>query len=217
MKKVGVGVNSKTKVKICGITNLEDALISINAGCDALGFAFFKGSPRYITPEAARKIIRSLPAYVIKIGVFVNAQEKTIKKIARMLGLNMLQFHGQESAEFCSRFKKYKIIKVFRIKDKDHLPDVSKYKVFAYLFDTFNPAKKGGTGERFDWELISHIKGIEGPIFLAGGLTPKNVYKAIKKVKPQWVDVCSSIELAPGKKDAKKVKDFVKEAKRACS
>lgn len=211
MKKVGVGV--KTKVKICGITNLEDALVSINAGCDALGFAFFKGSPRYIAPAKALKIIRSLPAYVIKIGVFVNAQEKTIKKVAKMLGLNMLQFHGNESAEFCRRFKKYKIIKVFRIKDKDHLPDVTKYKPFAFLFDTYNPSKKGGTGKKFDWELVNHIKGLEGPIFLAGGLTPKNVCRAVKKVKPEWVDVCSSIELVPGKKDAKKVRAFVKAAK----
>ncbi len=208
-------VRIKTKVKICGITNLEDALVSINAGCDALGFAFFKGSPRYITPEKARKIIRSLPAYVIKIGVFVNAQEKTIKKVARMLGLNMLQFHGDESAQFCARFKNYKIIKVFRIKDKDHLPDVLKYKPFAFLFDTYNPGKKGGTGEKFDWELVNHIKGLEGPIFLAGGLTPKNICNAVKKVKPEWVDVCSSIELVPGKKDASKVRAFVKAAKSA--
>lgn len=209
MNKVKAGV----KVKICGITNLEDAQASVDAGCDALGFIFYKKSPRYIVPKEARRIIDTLPKYTVKIGVFVDAKESFIRKIAKLCKLNMLQFHGKESAEFCARFKGYKIIKTFRVKDRLDKKNILKYKTFAYLFDTFVKSKIGGTGKRFNWELLNEIKGITQPIFLSGGLSGKNVKKAIKAVHPVWVDASSSLEAIPGKKNPEKVINFIKAAK----
>src|SRR4030042_2108636 len=180
------------KAKICGITNLEDAKVSIQAGCDALGFVFYKKSPRYISPKKAAAIIKNLPPHIIKIGVFVNSKQSTIKRIAGLWGLDMLQFHGNESPEFCRRFGNYKIIKAFRIKNHIDFENVLKYRTFAYLFDTFMASKVGGTGKKYDWKLVSHIGRLKGPAFLSGGLTKKNVKLAIKAVRPHWVDVSSS-------------------------
>jgi len=202
------------KVKICGITNLEDALNSVNAGCDAVGFVFYKKSPRYITPQKAKGIINRLSPDVIKIGVFVNAKEKQVKRIAKLCNLDMLQFHGEESPEFCDKFNGFKVIKEFRINDRIDLKNMLKYKPFAYLLDTFVKSKRGGTGKQFNWELAKHINGIKKPIFLSGGLTAKNVKRAIKQVRPDWVDVSSSVEIKPGKKDHKKVKEFIETVKR---
>jgi len=202
------------KVKICGITNLEDALNSVNAGCDALGFVFYKRSPRYIAPEKASRIIRHIPPRVLKIGVFVNAKEKTIKRIAKLCNLDMLQFHGSESAEFCKKFKGYKIIKAFRVKDKIERKNLSNYKTFAYLFDTFVKSKMGGTGKKFNWMLIRHLGGFCKPIFLSGGLNAKNIRYAIRKVQPDWVDVSSAVEAKPGKKDSHKVRQFIEIARK---
>ena len=202
------------KVKICGITNLKDAINAVESGCDGLGFVFYKKSPRYISPHKAKDIIKLLPPNIIRIGVFANAHEKTIKRIAKLCSLNILQFHGNESPEFCDMFKKYKIIKAFKIKNKIELGCIKRYKVFAYLFDTFVKSKIGGTGKNFNWELLSrHLEDITRPIFLSGGLTEKNVRKAIEIVKPHWVDVSSSVEIKPGQKDYSKVKDFIKAAK----
>ncbi len=203
------------RVKICGITNLEDAQVSTSSGCDAVGFVFYKKSPRYITPGKARDIIKQLSPHIIKIGVFVNAREKTIKRIARICGLNILQFHGNESLKFCSKFKDYKIIKAFRVKNKINQQKIMKYKTFAYLLDTFVKSKAGGTGKNFNWKLVRHIGGLTRPVFLSGGLTVNNVKKAIEIVKPDWVDVSSSVEIKPGKKDRKKIKEFIKAAKNA--
>jgi phosphoribosylanthranilate isomerase len=202
------------KVKICGITNLEDALSSIKAGCDALGFAFFKKSPRYIEPEHVREIVAKLPADIIKIGVFVDAREKDIRNISKMCKLDMLQFHGRETPDFCKRFKGCKIIKAFRVKDEVDPRRISKYKAFAYLFDTYVKSKAGGTGKRFDWKLIRHIGKLNRPVFLSGGLTAGNVESAIKIACPDWVDVCSYVESKPGKKDHKKIKKFIAAAKK---
>ncbi|MFA4842972.1 MAG: phosphoribosylanthranilate isomerase [Candidatus Omnitrophota bacterium] len=201
------------KVKICGITNLDDALVSIDAGCDALGFVFYKKSQRYIEPESAALILKELPVSITKIGVFANASEKHTKGIARLCGLNMLQFHGNESPGFCAKFKGYKVIKSFRVKDKIDLQDILRYKTFAYLFDTFSESRIGGTGRSFNWRLLQDSGKINKPIFLSGGLTAENVRRAIKAVGPQWVDVSSSLEARPGKKDAQKVKAFIKKTK----
>ena len=197
------------KVKICGITNLGDALNSVKAGCNALGFVFYRKSPRYITPEKASRIIKHIPAHILKIGVFVNAEEKTIKRIARLCNLDMLQFHGNESPKFCQKFKGYKIIKAFRVKDKIELKNLLNYKTFAYLFDTFVKSKMGGTGRKFDWKRVRGLKSLRKPIFLSGGLNAKNVAEAVKQVHPDWVDVSSSVEIKPGKKDYKKVKKLI--------
>ncbi len=203
------------RVKICGITNLEDAEAALKAGCDALGFVFYKKSPRYITPQKARAIIKGLPKSAIKIGVFVNASGDAIKRIAKFCSLDILQFHGSESQEFCRKFGGYKIIKAFRVKERIDLGRALKYKTFAYLFDTFVKSSAGGTGKRFDWKLASSLGNIRQEIFLSGGLNDKNVKEAIRLVQPAWVDVCSSIEARPGKKDHKKIKKFIKIAKSA--
>ena len=201
------------KVKICGITNLEDALAAVDAGCDALGFVFFKKSPRYIAPQKASRMIRELPKRVIKIGVFVNAGEKSIRRIAKLCRLDILQFHGSESADFCRKFKEYKIIKVFRVRNRVDPEELLAFRPFAYLFDTFVASRAGGTGKKFNWDLIRHLKGIRQPVFLSGGLTASNVKKAIDAAHPHWVDVCSSVEMMPGEKDHRKVKKFIQAAK----
>ena len=198
------------RIKICGITNLEDALKIAKLKPHALGFVFYKKSPRYIQPEKAKAIIKYLPKGIQKVGVLVNEREKNIKHIARDLKLDMLQFHGSESAEFCEKFKGYKIIKAFRVKNRIDFRNILDYKTFAYLFDTFVKTKVGGTGKRFNWALIRHLSGFHKPVFLSGGLNAKNVKEAIKQVRPDWVDVSSSVEIRPGKKDYKKVKEFIK-------
>jgi phosphoribosylanthranilate isomerase len=161
------------KVKICGITNLEDAIASVDAGCDALGFVFYKKSPRYIAPQKARDLIKLLPEHIVKVGVFANAKEHTIRDIARVSGLDILQFHGNESPEFCRKFKDYKVIKAFKIKSRKELKGILRYKIFGYLFDTYSKSKIGGTGRKFDWRLIRHVDGIKQPVFLSGGLTDR--------------------------------------------
>ncbi|MDD2752044.1 MAG: phosphoribosylanthranilate isomerase [Candidatus Omnitrophica bacterium] len=201
------------KVKICGITNVEDARVAVAAGCDALGFLFYKNSPRYISVADAKEIIKDIPKDIIKIGVFVDAKEKKIKQTAKECGLDILQFHGSESPAFCKKFKDYKIIKVFRIKNKSSLKEVAKYKVFAYLFDTFSQTKLGGTGKKFNWGLLDQLGNLKQSIFLSGGLNAKNVQAAIKAVHPQWVDASSSLESKPGKKDHKRLKNFIAAAK----
>ncbi len=202
-----------TRVKICGITNLEDAIVAVGSGCDALGFVFYKKSPRYIDPKKARDIIRLLPGKVIKVGVFVDSKESLIKRIAKQCSLDMLQFHGSESPEFCDKFRKYRVIKSFRVKNKLDLKGLLKYKVFAYLFDTFTPLKIGGTGKKFNWKYLPDTGKLGRTVFLAGGLNATNVNKAICAVGPHWVDASSSLEQSPGKKDKRKLAAFIKKAK----
>ena len=199
------------RVKVCGITNLEDAKIAVDAGCDALGFVFYRKSTRYISPAKARRIISRLPKNILKVGVFVNAKEKAVKHIAAYCRLNTLQFHGQESAEFCAKFKGYKIIKAFRLKDKAQLKDINNYKVFAFLFDAFDKNKAGGTGKTFNWNLLKEARRqISRQIFLSGGLNEANVAEAIKLLAPEWVDVSSSVQITPRKKSRAKIMGFVK-------
>jgi phosphoribosylanthranilate isomerase len=202
------------KIKICGITNLQDALSCVNAGSDALGFVFYKKSSRYIPPEQASLIIRRIPKRVIKVGVFVDEKEEKIRKTAQSCSLDILQFHGSEKPEFCQRFKDWKVIKAFRVKGCVDKRRIAKYNTFAYLFDTFTKAEAGGTGKVFNWRSLSHLDTWGRPIFLSGGLTAENVLRAIRCVSPSWVDVSSSVERSAGRKDIKKVKKFIKEAKR---
>jgi len=202
------------KVKICGITNLEDALASVNASCDALGFVFYKKSPRYIDPRKAAEIVKKLPRNIIKVGVFVNAREKNIRRIAKLCSLNMLQFHGNESPQYCARFGNFRVIKAFRVKNHIDENELLKYHPFAYLFDNYLPSKAGGTGKEFDWKLIRHLDRIKRPVFLSGGLSVRNVRRAIKEARPAWVDASSLLEKTPGRKDHKKVKEFIRRARR---
>lgn len=191
-----------TKVKICGITNLEDALAAVQCGTDALGFVFAK-SPREIAPENAREIIGRLPPFVIVVGVFVNESAKRVKEISLRCRLDALQFHGFESPEYCRGFKR-KVIKAFRVMDGSSAQEAAHYDVDAYLFDS---GTGGGTGQRFNWDLV---RGVNGRIILAGGLTPENVGEAIMKVRPYAVDVSTGVEMSPGKKDSCRMEEFIR-------
>ena len=157
------------KVKICGITNLEDALASLFSGADAVGFVFYKKSARYISPLKAGNISRILPKKIARVGVFVDEDIETVRKIARLCHLDMLQFHGGESAEYCRKFKGYKIIKAFPVKGELDLAKISEYKGCACLFDTYSKGKAGGTGRKFNWNLLRNLYKIKRPIFLSGG------------------------------------------------
>jgi phosphoribosylanthranilate isomerase len=201
------------KVKICGITNLEDALASLFAGADALGFVFYKKSPRNISLSQAQNISRLLPKKILRVGVFVDADISTVKRIARACHLDMLQFHGHESSAYCQKFKGYKIIKAFRIGTPEDLDKISKYKTFAYLFDSFSNTQFGGTGNKFNWKILAQSARIEPIIFVSGGLTAGNVRQAVKLLKPDWVDVSSSLELRPGKKNHQKIRKFIQAIK----
>jgi phosphoribosylanthranilate isomerase len=197
------------KVKICGITNLEDALASLFSGADAIGFVFYKKSPRYVNPLKARNISRILPKKIFRVGVFVNEEISTVKKIARLCDLDMLQFHGQEPAGYCRKFKGYKIIKAFAVKGKLDWAKISEYRDCACLFDAFSKSQAGGTGRKFNWNLLSNLDRIKSPVFISGGLTSGNVRKAVKLLKPDWVDASSALESRPGKKDHRKIKEFI--------
>ena len=199
----------KIKVKICGITNLEDALASFFAGSDALGFVFYKKSPRNIGLNQAQNISRILPKKILRVGVFVDEDISTVKKIAQACALDMLQFHGQESPDYCQKFKGYKIIKAFRIAKPSDLDKISGYKTDAYLFDSFSPVQIGGTGNKFNWKILAQTAKMKPIVFISGGLTASNVAKAVELLKPDWVDVSSSIESRPGKKDHKKIQRFI--------
>ncbi len=203
----------KVKVKICGITNLEDALAAVFSGADAIGFVFYRKSPRYIDPKKARNISRILPKKIIKVGVFINEKEERIKDIAETCGLDILQFHGNESPEFCTRFKAFRIIKAFRVGNPLELKELKKYKTFAYLFDAYSKNKPGGTGKKFNWKLLPEKSKIKNPVFLSGGLSIRNINNALRQVRPDWLDLSSSVEEKPGKKDHRKIQDFIRKVK----
>jgi len=197
------------KVKICGITNLEDALASLFSGADAIGFVFYKKSPRYISPLKASNISHILPKKIARVGVFVDEDIRTVKKVAKLCDLDMLQFHGQEPVVYCRKFKGYKIIKSFPVKGKLNLAKILEYKGCACLFDTFSKRQPGGSGRKFNWNLLRNLDKIKNPVFISGGLTSGNVRKAVKLLKPDWVDVSSALESRPGKKDHRKIKKFI--------
>jgi phosphoribosylanthranilate isomerase len=204
----------ETKVKICGITNLADAQAAVEAGADAIGFIFHEKSPRFISLKAAVEISKQLPPFVMRVGVFVNAQEDFALRAIGEAGLTMLQFHGDEPPEFCMQFGLMSM-KAFRIRDAESLKKIPDYPTDAYLLDAFSSTTLGGTGEKFDWDLAIEAQKFGKPVFLAGGLTPENVVEAVKKVRPFGVDVSSGVESAPGKKDHAKVKAFIVAAKSA--
>ena len=190
-----------TKIKICGITNIEDAQKAVSSGADALGFVF-ANSPRRVNSSVARSIIEAIEDDVLKVGVFVNETIDNINKIVKYCSLDAVQLHGDETAEYCSKLKGIQVIKAFRIKDKISLAEMALYKdVFAYLLDTFSEDKYGGTGKTFDWSLAVKAKEFGRPVILSGGLGPDNISLAIKTVRPYGVDISSSIEVKPGKKD----------------
>ena len=201
-----------TWIKICGITNIEDGWKAVCLGVDALGF-IFAPSPRRVDPVKVRKMIQNLPPWVFKIGVFVNQKCSEVEDIATHCLLNLLQFHGEESPEYCKKFS-LPVIKAIHIKDFRSLHPMEKYPDTTLLLDTYSPVRAGGTGIPFPWEIA--LRGKEKRNFiLSGGLSPDNVREAILKVRPWGVDVCSGVETTPGKKDLLKMDEFIKEVKKA--
>jgi len=201
-----------TWIKICGITNIKDAKEVTKLGADALGFIFYEKSPRKITKEKAREIIGSLPKGIVKVGLFVDELEERVNEITSYCNFDILQFHGDETPDYCKKFPQ-KIIKAFRIRDKESLVDIPKYEVDYYLLDAYSEELPGGTGRTFNWDLAKEAKKFGRPIILSGGLNPENIIEAIEKVSPFGVDVSSGVELYPGKKDHKKLEEFITKVK----
>lgn len=199
------------RVKICGITNSEDAQAAVELGADALGFVFAKSSRR-VTKEQAKDIIEKLPPFVSPVGVFVDEEVKTIKDICDFCGVHTVQLHGNEDPLYIHDLTGYKIIKAFRIKEEDDLVCLSQYKPHAFLLDSYVKGVMGGTGVAFNWEIARQAHKY-GAIILSGGLTPENVKEAIQVVKPYAVDVSSGVEASPGKKDKALIKRFIMHAK----
>jgi len=202
------------KVKICGITNEEDALAAVKAGADLLGFVFAEESPRRVTLEQATSISQMLPPYVVRVGLFVNAPEELVMHAMGACGLQLLQFHGDETPDYCRQFGAISM-KAFRVKGPETLQALPGYPTDAWLLDAFVPGQRGGTGHSFNWDLAIDAVKLGRPVFLAGGLTPENVAEAVHRVQPYGVDVSSGVESAPGKKDHAKVEAFIKAAKSA--
>jgi len=194
------------KVKICGLTNYEDAAAAMEMGADLLGFNFYPESPRYISPEKAAQIIGKLPAFIDIVGVFVNSSLEEIRDTIDQCQLNWVQLHGDESPQFCGGllWHNVKTMKAIRVQDKSDIDRAQSYFTDAILLDAFNPQKYGGTGLTFDWNIIGHIT---KRVFLAGGINPDNAARAIK-LGVYGIDVCSGIEAEPGKKDHKKMREL---------
>lgn len=200
------------RVKICGITSVADALGAVEAGADALGFMFHPSSPRAVTAAQAAAIIRELPPFVSRVGVFVNARAPLLRETARTAGLDTLQLHGEETPAECTGLG-CPVIKAFRVRDAESLTGLLAYRTAAWLLDSYVPGVRGGTGARFNWELAVQVVRLGRPVILAGGLTPENVAQAVAKVRPYGVDVSSGVESSPGRKDLTRMRDFVAAAK----
>jgi len=196
-----------TRVKICGITNVPDALHAVSCGADALGFVFTPASKRLLTVEQAREITRHLPPFVCKVGVFVDQDVEEVEQIMSACSLDVAQLHGSESPEYCGRLFP-RVVKAFRVKDQKSLDELLRYKVSGYLLDSYVEGRHGGTGTTFNWDLARNAARY-GPVIISGGLHADNVWRAITMVQPYGVDVSSGVEISPGKKDPNKVRDFI--------
>jgi len=206
---------SRTRIKICGITRTEDALVAANCGVDALGLVFFKASPRYVSAQQAKEIVTCLPAFISKVGLFVDASVAEVEKIVEAVSLDYLQFHGDEEESYCTSFAK-PYIKAIRVRPETDLPGIiSQYKsAAAVLLDAWHPGIAGGTGESFDWTLLETLSEDNPALILAGGLNVDNVHSAVHLIKPYAVDVSSGVEDSPGIKSAEKIQNFVNEVNR---
>jgi phosphoribosylanthranilate isomerase len=204
------------KIKICGITNLGDALAAVEAGADMLGFNFYRPSPRFIEPATARAIIEKLPATTMTVGVFVNEREaKEVAAIANEAGITGVQLHGDESPEYCRQLKGRYLIKVLQV-DAHFRPDqVTAYEADAIMLDAFDPQLRGGTGRVIDWLMAAQARPLVNALFLSGGLSPENVAEAISQVAPFGVDACSRLESAPGRKNLERMRSFIAAARAA--
>jgi phosphoribosylanthranilate isomerase len=203
------------RVKICGITNLEDAREAINLGADALGFNFYKRSPRYIEPAKAKPIIEALPPLISLVGIFADEfSPERIRSIAHAIGLGTIQLHGAESPDYVKKITEVRIIKAFRVNEEFDVAQLSAFQVGAYLLDAYDASQLGGTGKTFNWDVALQAKPY-GRVILAGGLSSENIAEAIRQVQPYAVDVCSSVESEPGKKDVQKLEALFREVRRA--
>ena len=201
-------------VKICGITNLEDALAAVEAGADALGFNFYRRSPRHVAPEEARRIVAGLPPSVMKVGVFVNeGGPGEVARVADEAGMTAVQLHGDESADYCRELRGRFVIKALRAGGDFEPERAREYEADAILLDAFSSRERGGTGLAVDWGVARRVRELVPRLILAGGLAPENVAAAVEAVGPYGVDACSLLESAPGRKDAERVRAFVAAAR----
>ena len=197
-----------TEIKICGITNIEDALASASVGADALGFVFHPPSPRYVTPGRAREIIGSLPPALCTVGVFVNLAASEVLQIAEFCGLDFIQLHGAETQEYCRRLPRERLIKALSFRSEEEFVALADYPVRAFLVDAHDPVRHGGTGKTCDWNLAGRAAA-RHPLILAGGLNGENIIAALTAVHPLAVDISSGVETAPGKKDHEKIRAVI--------
>lgn len=205
-----------TLVKICGVTNLEDALLCVEAGADMLGFNFYPRSPRYVAPEVARDITARLPAPVVGVGVFVNEESpRRVEELASLANIAAVQLHGDEPAAYCRALRGRFVIKALRVSADFAAESASAYETQAVLLDAYSRDLYGGTGDVFDWSAARRARALVPQLFLAGGLGPHNVAEAVRAVAPYAVDACSLLERAPGLKDAGRVRAFVAAVRRA--
>lgn len=199
------------KIKICGLTNAEDAAVAVEAGADAVGFVFHRKSPRCAETSAVKAIIRELPPFVLPIGVFVNEEPKVVRDVMDSCGLALAQLHGDETAAYCETLGR-PVLKAIRLRDRGSFLALAEFQgragVRGFLVDAFSPDAYGGTGQLADWSLAAEAAAV-ARILLAGGLTPENVAQAVGQVRPYGVDVSSGVEARPGKKDHAKVRAFV--------
>lgn len=206
------------KIKICGMTNPQDAEAAIEAGADALGFVFYAKSPRSIEPAVAKRIIAHLPPFVIPVGVFVNQDRDTIRNVFDECGLAFVQLHGDETPTFCESLGR-PVLRALRLRDRSSLLALAEYKgrmgVRGFVVDAFSTQAYGGTGETVDWSLAHEVARV-APVILAGGLTSGNVQEAIRHVQPYGVDVSSGVELSPGQKDHEKIRSFTQAVRLEC-
>lgn len=202
-------MNARTRIKVCGMRELEEVAGVVAAGVDAIGLIFVEQSPRYIDPERAREIIASLPPFVDAVGVFVDQDAATVNELVRYCGLTMVQLHGAESPAYCAEIA-CRVMKVFRVRESTTREELVPYadEVSGFLFDTFQEKVAGGTGQTFDWNLLEKLAPPR-PVILAGGLTPENVGEAVRQARPFAVDLNSGVEFAPGRKDLDKVRAAV--------
>jgi len=203
-----------TLIKICGITNVDDALAAVAAGADALGFNFYKPSPRYVTPQTAREIVAKLPVSVLTVGVFVNEESQSVRNIANEANVAALQLHGDESPEYCRELGKDRyVIKTFAVANDFDVQRIQPYRVEAIMLDTKHNSLRGGTGRVFDWSVAKEVNDFVPKLFLAGGLSPENIEEAVATVRPYAIDACSALEDEPGRKNHERMRAFVEIAR----
>lgn len=202
-------------IKICGITNEDDALAAVNAGADALGFVLWPHSKRFVTVETAARITELVPRHIQRVAVLVNPSREEVERLLAAGAFDTLQLHGEETPEFCAQWKgRAKVWKGVRVADAASLAPLAGYSVVdAVLLDSYSPTSHGGTGKTFDWSLVREAKKLGRPVILSGGLTPANVREAVATARPDGVDVSSGVELSPGRKDQERVREFIRNAK----